>query len=138
MGWSKRVQEQQLEAFTEKEKKNLKYDSDKYEQLEELRNDMVFPGPLVTDNEVRQYIGLDLDDHIKNKRLYKEVRYAQMSSMSLRPTASVFRLKRNPRNLSTEEYADNLCSYLCSARSCKTITMDDLNNVMRGIAEKEL
>ena len=74
--WSKRVQEQQLETFTEKEKKNLKYDSDKYKQLEELGNSRVFPGPLVTDDEVRQYISLDLDDDIKNKRLYKEVRYA--------------------------------------------------------------
>ena len=36
LDWSKRVQEQQLEAFTEKEKKNLKYDFDIYEQLEEL------------------------------------------------------------------------------------------------------
>ena len=58
--------------------------------------------------------------------------------MYLKPTASVFCLKRNHRNLSTEEYADNLCSYLCSARSCKTVTVDDLNNVMHDIAEKEL
>ena len=53
-------------------------------------------------------------------------------------TASIFCLKRNHQNLSTEEYTDNLCSYLCSARSSKTITMDDLNNVMHSIAEKEL
>ena len=54
--------------------------------------------------------------------------------MYLQPTAAVFRLKRNYTNLSSEEYADNLCSYLCGARSCKTITIEDLHNVIHGIA----
>ena len=137
LDWSKKVREQRDQAFTEKEKKNLKYDSDKYELMEELKKEKVFPGPFVSDEEVQQYLSLNLDDEAKNKRLYKEVRYARMSSMSLKPTASVFRLKRNYQNLSTEEYADNLSSYLCSARSCKTITINDLNNIIHSITEKE-
>ena len=81
-------------------------------------------------------MSIDIDDETKNKGLYKEIRYARMSSISLKPSASIFRLKRNHQNLSTVEYTDNLCSYLCSARSCKTITLLDLNNVIHGIAEK--
>ena len=55
--------------------------------------------------------------------------------MSLKPSSAVFRLKRNHKNLTT---AENLISYLNNARSCKTITIDDLNNVMRGIMGREM
>ena len=52
--------------------------------------------------------------------------------MSLKPTAAVFLLKRNHKNLTTEEYAENLIAYLSNGRCCKSITVEDLN-VMRGI-----
>ena len=87
---------------------------------------------------MREYIGSVYEEEVKVKRLYNEVRYARMSSMSLKPTATVFCLKRNHKNLPPEEYADNLCLYLCSARSCKTITIEDLNNIMHGIASKNI
>ena len=57
-----------------------------------------------------------------------------MSSISFKPTAAVFRLKRNYQNLTSAEFAENLISYLNSARSCKRITVDDLRNVMHGVA----
>ena len=75
-------------------------------------------------------------DDVKNKRLYNEVRYARITCMSLKGTAAVFRLKRNHRNLSTEEYAENLISFLSNARLCKTITMANLTNIMHGIIGK--
>ena len=62
--------------FREREK-NSKYDSDKYQLLEELKKDENLPGPFVSDNEVQQYACLDIDDETKNKRLYKEIRYAR-------------------------------------------------------------
>jgi len=61
-----------------------------------------------------------------------------MSSMSLKPTAAVFRLKRDHHNLSTDEYAENLASYLSNARQCKVITVADLTNVVHGILGKSL
>jgi hypothetical protein len=137
MEWSKRVQEHQQEAYTEKEKACLKDESTKYQLLETLKGEE-FPGPFVSDTEVREYMKKDNEEDVKVKRLYNEVRYARMCSMSLKPTAAVFRLKRNYKNLPSEDYAENLCSYLCSARSCKTITIDDLNNVMHGIASKDI
>ena len=57
-----------------------------------------------------------------------------MSSISFKPTAAVFRLKRNYQNLTSADFAENLISYLNSARSCKRITVDDLRNVMHGVA----
>ena len=65
--------------------------------------------------------------------MYDEVRYARISCMSLKPTAVFFCLKRNYKNLTTEEYAENLIAYLSNAHWCKTITVEDLNNVMLGI-----
>ena len=59
-----------------------------------------------------------------------------MTCMSLIPTAAVFQLKRNHRNLSNKEYSQNLISYLSSARCCKQITISDLCNVMHGIMGK--
>ena len=52
--------------------------------------------------------------------------------MSLKPAAAVFCLKRN-KNLTTEKYAENLIAYLSNTCCCKTITVEDLNNVMLGI-----
>ena len=48
--------------------------------------------------------------------------------------AAVFRLHRNHKDLSTDEYAENLITYLDTARSCKNISMNDLNNILFGIA----
>ena len=65
--------------------------------------------------------------------MYDEVRYARISCMSLKPTAAVFHLKRNHKNLTTDKYAENLIAYLSNAHCCKTVTVEELNNVMCGI-----
>ena len=80
-----------------------------------------------------KYMVLKIDDKIKNTRLYHEVRYGQMTCMSLKPTAAVFQLKRNHHNLSDEEYSQNLISYSSSARCCKQIAISELCNVMHSI-----
>ena len=60
----------------------------------------------------------------------------KLTCMSLQPTAAVFRLMRNHHKLETKEYADNLITYLDSARTCRTITLDDLSNVLHGLSGK--
>ena len=40
----------------------------------------------------------------------------------------------NHLDLDAEEYADNLISYLDNARSVRSITLNDLNNVLHGLA----
>ena len=57
-----------------------------------------------------------------------------MTSISLKPTAAIFLLKQNYQNLTSTEYAENLMSYLNSARCCKCKTVDGLHKVIHGIA----
>ena len=45
----------------------------------------------------------------------------------------VIQIKKNHADLDAEEYADNLISYLDNARSIKSITLTDLNNVLHGL-----
>ena len=71
-----------------------------------------------------------LKENEKNKRFYVEVRYARVSSSTLKETASIFRLKRNGRNLTTQEYADNLIKYMDDTESMNTLTLADLNTVL--------
>ena len=123
--WKETIKTHQQDAYTEKEKSCLKDESTKYELLEKLKNEIV-PGPFTNEEEIRNYLECDLDDDEKNKRMYDEVKFAKISCMSLKPTASVFRLKKAYKNLKTEEYAENLISYLNNARCCKTLTVEDL------------
>ena len=133
--WKSKIKAHQQEAYSEKEKSCLKSESTRYELLEMLKKEDI-PGPFTSETEIREYIVTASEDSEKNKRMYNEVKYARISCMSLKPTASVFRLRRNHKNLPTEEYAENLISFLNNARCCKTLTVDDLNNVMRGIVSR--
>ena len=73
-----------------------------------------------------------------NVSVYDDVRYGRTSCVSLKPTAAIFWLKRNNKNPTAEEYAENLMAYLSNAHCCKTITVEDLNNVMRGIMSRSM
>lgn len=131
--WKKNIELHAKEAYSDKEKASLHEESIKYDLLERLKREEI-PGPFTSEKEIRNYLDSKQDEKAKNKRLYDEIRYARVTCMSLKPTAAVFRLKRNHRNLTSTEYAENLISYLNSARCCKRITVDDLRNIMHGIA----
>ena len=134
--WTERIREHQAKGFSEKETANLKTNAQKYSILEQLKKESM-PGPFTKPEDIKNYLACELDDAAKNKRLYMEVKYARVTSMSLKPTAAVFRLVRNHRKLETMEYADNLSSYLDSARSCRTITLADFDNVLHALCGKE-
>ena len=87
----------------------MKDESTRYTLLEELKAEN---GPFTNREEIEQYFNSDAPDELKNTRLYKEVRYAWLTSTSLKPTAAVFRLKRNHKNLECQENNDNLTSNL--------------------------
>ena len=53
-----------------------------------------------------------MDEQEKNKRLYLEIRYARDSSVTTPKWSSIFRLKRELKNLQTAEYVENLVLYL--------------------------
>ena len=47
-------------------------------------------------------------------------------------------MKKNHKNLTTEEYAENLIAYLSNARCRKIITVEDLNNIMREFMSRSM
>ena len=131
--WKENIKEQQKKGLSDKETANLKEESVKYSVLESLKNDQV-PGPFTTATEVQEYFEIPIDDKIKNKRMYNEVRYARMIKMSLKSSTPVFRLKRNSRNLETREYVNNIWTVLEYAKVrhcpiCRTLFMESLQNL---------
>ena len=136
--WRKKVLENQAAVYSDKEQTRLRDECTKYKLLSDLKNE-TFPGPFTSPEEISLYVRESkAEEKEMNKRMYDEVKYARMTSFSLKPTNSLFRLKRNYKNLPTEEYVDNLTQYLSKATSCKTLTLQDLSNVMIGIAGKSL
>ena len=97
----------------------------------------VLPGPFSTADEVRSNIRLPLEENEKNKRLYVEVWSARVSSSTLKETASILRLKQNGRNLTTQEYADNLIKYMDDTKSMNILIIADLNTVLAQMVDND-
>ena len=133
--WSAKMKALDSKGFTEKEALNLTQENKKLKDLAYLKQQKV-PGPFTSSNEVQKFMSSCQDSKEKNSRLYLEVRYAKESSMSLKRTASVFRLKIGGKNLATDDYAANLCKYFDSAKACSTLTLGDLTNVLTGLKGK--
>ena len=83
--WTERIQEHQAKGFSEKETANLKTDAQKYSILKQLKKEHI-PGPFTKPEDNKTYLACALDDKTKNKRLYMKVKYARITSMSLKPT----------------------------------------------------
>ena len=69
-------------------------------------------------------------DEEVNKRMYDEVKNARMISTSLKSTNALFRFKKSDKNLSTEEYVDDLNTHIYNTRSCENVTIEDLRNII--------
>ena len=63
-----------------------------------------------------------------------EAKFAKLTCMPLKLTAQVFRLIHDHKILETKSYAGNLMPYLEKSRSCKNLTLVDLNKVLNGLA----
>lgn len=136
-GWDEMQKQLEKRGFEEKEVANVIRESKKLEDLEFLKSQNP-AGPFTACNEVKGYVeSTEEDEKKKVERLYKEVRYARKTSLSLPETAEVFRLKRNGKNLSAEEYADNLMSYLDRSRATKSLNMNDLQHVLVAMTSSE-
>ena len=98
---------------TGNEKYVLKNESTSYDFLEKLKIE-TFPGLFTNKDEIKQYLLLENDNVTKHRSVYDEVRYAKMTYMSLKQTAAVFRLKRNHKNLTTDDYAENCIHEQCT------------------------
>ena len=131
--WNKKIAVLQEQGQDEKKLINAKKESNKLKDLTYLKSQAPL-GPFTTADKVHSYIRLPLEENEKNKRLYVEVRYERVSSSTLKETASIFRLKRNGRNLTTQEYGDNLIKYMDDTESMNTLTLADLNTAFAQMA----
>ena len=130
--WNDKMAVLQKQGYNEKKLIDAKKESNKLKDLTYLKS-QVPPGPFSTADEACSNalvcIRLPLEENEKNKRLYVEVRYARVYSSTLKETASILRIKQNGRNLTTQEYADNLIKYMDDTESMNTLTLADLNTV---------
>ena len=52
--------------------------------------------------------------------------------------SAIFRLKKNYKKLSNEEYASNLSAFLDSARCCNAVSDDDFRSALTGIVQRSI
>ena len=128
--WLGKMRELENETFASKDDVNSHLDTVKYKDLEFLKSKN---GPFVNGEEVEMYLKGDETAEEKNERFYFEVRYAKNTSLRLKHTDAVFRLKRDHKNLTNEEYAENLMNYLGSVRKTSSLTVNDLSDAISKI-----
>ena len=126
--WNEKMKALEKKGYSEKEALNIRTELSRLKDLECLKS---LSGPFTKTEEIQFYMAnQDIDDKEKNKRLYIEVRYARMASLTLKPTSAVFRSRSKGKTLSTQEYADNLSQYLDDTHNVSSLTMGDLNDVL--------
>ena len=135
--WNEKMKALQEKGYTEKDLLNSKKEAQRLTDLEFLKTQEI-PGPFTSQDEVLKLMSTEgIDDNAKNSRMYREVRYARMTSLTLKENASVFRLKKAGKNLETQMYAENLMQYLDDSRNIGTVTIADLNCVQSKLEERD-
>ena len=128
--WNAKMKELQEKGYSEKEIMNTKREAAKLADLEFIKSQEI-SGPFTSKSEIQDFVAKeDIPEVEKRNRLYREVRYARTTSLSLAPTAAVFRLRNGGKYLSIQEYADNLSQYLDDSKCVKSLTLIDLHEVL--------
>ena len=109
--WSSKMKELEIKDFTANEALNLTHENKKLSDLSVLKEQEI-PGPFTSSNEIQSFMNSFPDSKEKNKCLYLEVRYERESSLSLKRTAAVFKLKSGVKilqqNIMLQTYAITL------------------------------
>ena len=122
-------------GLRDKEIANIAVDKRKNGDLAKLKAQ---GGPFTNVKELEQYIakkGISAKE--KNARLYIEVRYARDTSLTLPKNSDIFRLKKEYKNLPTEQYVKNLKVYLSNTVSVASATVMDLNAAVDNLFPSE-
>lgn len=126
--WRNKQKDLVKQGMSVKEIDNVKVDKRRNEDLEILKK---MNGPFTNSSEVNAYVNDEATaEDAKIKRLYTEVRYARDTCLSLPKKSDIFRLKRNHKNLSVDEYATNLCVYLEKVTTNASVSETDFRNVL--------
>ena len=128
--WLDKMQDLEDASLATKDAVNKHIEFIKYKNLASLKSK---GGPFDSSHQVMDFMQGSESVDEKNKRLYIEVRYAKNTSLRLKHNDPVFRLKRDNRNLTNEEYADNLINFFGSASKIDSIKSSDLDNAISKI-----
>ena len=92
-------------------------------------------GPFVNACDVDTYIAdQNISVRDKEKRLYREVRFARDLSLSIPRSSDIFRLKEKYRNLPIESYASQLKIYLRNVTATALVTMEDFSHALEELS----
>ena len=130
--WTNKMAEIKKEGLQLKEASSLAQEKKKLQDLEFLKTQSPV-GPFTSAEEVEKYMKSEVDEEQRNKRLYTEMRYAKHSTVSMKRSSEVFRLKKNYKNLDSEDYAHNLKIYLGCLNSVNRITLEDFSYILTGL-----
>ena len=133
--WNAKMQVLQQQGYDEQNLKNMHQEKTKFTDLEFLKDRK---GPFTKKEEVDDYMMSAAGEKEKLERMYREVRYARMTSQTLPISSSLFRLRRGGKYLLAEEYAVNLSQYLDDSHSMTSISMTDLHNVILKVQEQTI
>ena len=134
--WNNKMKLYEQKGYSLTEDLNMCTDEQKLSDIEFLKSQNC-PGSFTRSNQVSDYLGSDHNDGIKNKRLYVEVRLVKKTCLSIKPSSSVFRLKRSGNYLTSDEYAKNLITYFEISHSQITITIAELHNVLLALHQEK-
>lgn len=124
----------QEQGYTEKELLNVKKEANQLNDLTFLKNQSL-PGPFTSKEDVAHFMDSCEESPEKIKRMYTEVRYTKACS-GLGDNMNFFRLVKNGKKLTCEEYQDGLDKYFDSTKQANSmISMSDFRNVL-GALEK--
>ena len=130
--WDKKMDQLQEESYLLKEVETDRKSAMILEDTEFLKG-QVISGPFTSVEEIDLFMNSCPESKEKNKRMYREVRFHRMTSNRKKETDSIFRLKKDGKNLETIDYANNLKSYLNKTKRLKSISIAELNTVLMGL-----
>lgn len=125
--WSEAQEDLEEEAFDRKQAAKRAQDRTRNKDLEFLK---AAGGPFTTVESLEEFLSSSELERDKQILLYHEVRLAKYSSVSIKRDDEIFRLMRNHKKLSIEEYGRNLRVYLDKITVSATATLADFQNAI--------
>ncbi|XP_066926157.1 uncharacterized protein [Clytia hemisphaerica] len=134
VNWNEKMRKLQEKGYKEKDLLNAKNEEKRLKDLQFLKSQDI-PGPFTCKEDVIKFMESFEECKEKVDRMYREVRYAKACS-GFGDNKAMFRLKKNGKKLSSDDYQDGLERYFEGAKAAKSISMADLKNILCALEGK--
>ena len=134
--WKEKQMELQQSGLEKKEVESMACDRRKMGDLDWLKAE---GGPFTKAEQVDKFVAKkDITEKEKQAQLYKEVRYARDSSLSLPKTSDIFKLKENYKPLSVDRFSKNLKVYLSKVTTNASVSWEDFDHAVSVLKSAKL